>query len=136
MQSNRWLSANSTTANSTTASSSRASSIHEDQQQFFASKEECHLKTNKAFDDWENVLKGLTKPAQIHDETLKSAKLFTQVDSLSNSTTLSMEKTSKLLDRLLDRKLGILAATKDFNDIQASLDVNPIARKHWINQEH
>ncbi|KAI8647618.1 hypothetical protein BD408DRAFT_427619 [Parasitella parasitica] len=132
MQNSRYLS-----ANTTNASSSRASSIHEDQQQFFASKEECRLKTNKAFDDWENVLKGLTKPSQTHDETLKIAKLFTQVDSLSKNTTLSMEKTSKTLDRLLDKKLSILAAVKDFNDIQASLDINAISRKHWfISQEY
>ncbi|OAD06922.1 hypothetical protein MUCCIDRAFT_107519 [Mucor lusitanicus CBS 277.49] len=103
MQNNRWL--------PTGASSSRASSIHEDQQQFFASKEECHLKTSKTLDDWEYV------------------------DSLSKNTRNSIEKTSKTLDRLLDKKLSILAAVKDFNDIQSSLDVGAIARKHWISQE-
>ncbi|KAF1797957.1 hypothetical protein V8B55DRAFT_1452174 [Mucor lusitanicus] len=127
MQNNRWL--------PTGASSSRASSIHEDQQQFFASKEECHLKTSKTLDDWEYVIKALSKTSQIHDDTLKTAKLFTQVDSLSKNTRNSIEKTSKTLDRLLDKKLSILAAVKDFNDIQSSLDVGAIARKHWISQE-
>ncbi|GAN01628.1 hypothetical protein MAM1_0010d01062 [Mucor ambiguus] len=127
MQKNRWL--------STGVSSSRASSIHEDQQQFFASREECHLKTSKTLDDWECVIKALSKTSQVHDDTLKTAKLFTQVDSLSKNTKNSIEKTSKTLDRLLDKKLGILAAVKDFNDIQSSLDVTTFARKHWISQE-
>ncbi|KAL9548210.1 hypothetical protein MBANPS3_005791 [Mucor bainieri] len=127
MQNNRWL--------PTGVSSSRASSIHEDQQQFFASKEECHLKTSKTLDDWESVIKALSKTSQVHDDTLKTAKLFTQVDSLSKNTKNSIEKTSKTLDRLLDKKLSILAAVKDFNDIQSSLDVTTVARKHWISQE-
>lgn len=96
MQNNRWLSTG-------TSSSSRTSSIHEDQQQFFASKEECHLRTNKTFDDWEYVIKALSKTSQVHDDTLKTAKLFTQVDSLSKNTKNSIEKTSKTLDQLLDK---------------------------------
>jgi predicted ABC-type exoprotein transport system permease subunit len=97
MQNNRWLS---TTG---TSSSSRTSSIHEDQQQFFASKEECHLKSIKTFDDWEYVIKSLSKTSLVHDDTLKTAKLFTQVDSLSKNTKNSIEKTSKTLDQLLDK---------------------------------
>ncbi|KAI7902703.1 uncharacterized protein BX663DRAFT_510198 [Cokeromyces recurvatus] len=101
------------------------------QEQLSASKEECHLKTENAFDDWKQTLKAVS--FQSHKETRKTAKLFTQVDSLSKNTRNSIEKTSQILDELLEKKLTILAAIKDLNDIQDSLDINSIVKNHWCH---
>lgn len=65
-------------------------------------KQDCHLKAEKVYDDWEQCLKTLVSNS-IHEETQKTAKLFTRVDSLSNTTKLSLEKTEKVLDQLLDK---------------------------------
>lgn len=85
MQSNRWVSSQ--------------------QQDFFASKQDCHIKTEKVFEDWDQCLKSLisSKNLEVHEETQKSAKLFTQVDSMSRNTKLSLEKTENMLDKLLDK---------------------------------
>lgn len=62
----------------------------------------CHLKAEKVYDDWEECLKALVSN-NIHEETQKTAKVFTQVDSLSNTTKLSLEKTENILDQLLNK---------------------------------
>lgn len=103
------------------------------QQDFFASKQDCHVKTEKVFEDWDQCLKSLTtsKNLDVHEETQKSAKLFTQVDSISRNTKLALEKTEDILDKLLDKKLGILGSTKSFNEVQSLLDLNPVVKAHW-----
>jgi uncharacterized protein YktB (UPF0637 family) len=72
---------------------------------FFASKQDCHSKAEKVFDDWETCLRTLmvNKSCDVHEETLKTAKLFAQVDSLSKNTQHSLERTGKVLDQLLDK---------------------------------
>lgn len=72
---------------------------------FFASKQDCHAKTEKVYDDWETCLRTLmvNKSYDVHEETLKTAKLFAQVDSLSKNTQFSLERTGKVLDQLLDK---------------------------------
>lgn len=65
-------------------------------------QQDCHLKAEKVYEDWEHCLKSLVANS-VHDETLKTAKLFTQVDSLSKTTKSSLQKTEKVLDQLLDK---------------------------------
>ncbi|KAI9485633.1 MAG: hypothetical protein EXX96DRAFT_471844 [Benjaminiella poitrasii] len=98
-------------------------------EQLSASKDECHLNTEKAFDDWEQTLKAIS--FQNHEETQKIAKMFTQVDTLSKNIKNSIERTNQALDQLLDKKLSILASVKDLNDIQSLLDLNTIVKNHW-----
>lgn len=73
------------------------------QDTFFISKQDCHLKSEKVYEDWEQSLKSLLLNKNLHEETQKTAKLFTRVDSLSKTTKASLEKTSKVLDQLLDK---------------------------------
>jgi hypothetical protein len=75
------------------------------QNDFFASKQDCHFKTEKVYDDWDLCLKSLmsSKNLDVHEETQKTAKLFVQVDSLSKNTKSSLQKTGETLDKLLDK---------------------------------
>jgi hypothetical protein len=45
----------------------------------------------------------MIKFSEVHDVNQKSAKSFIQVDSLSKSTKASLEKSSKMLDKLLEK---------------------------------
>jgi hypothetical protein len=92
MQSHRWL-----PLSNSTATSSRASSIYEEN--FFTSKQDCHSKSEKVYDEWEQVIKAMIKV----EGTDQTAKMVTQVDSLSKNTKNALEKTSKTLDQLLDK---------------------------------
>lgn len=78
-------------------------SLMNQQDTFFISKQDCHLKSEKVYEDWEQSLKSLLLNKNLHEETQKTAKLFTRVDSLSKTTKASLEKTSKVLDQLLDK---------------------------------
>lgn len=69
---------------------------------FFISKQDCHLKADKVYEDWEQSLKSLLLNKNLHEETQKTAKLFTRLDSLSKTTKSSLEKTQKAFDQLLD----------------------------------
>ncbi|KAI8881918.1 hypothetical protein K501DRAFT_187937 [Backusella circina FSU 941] len=78
-----------------------SSSMNEDN--FLTAKEECHSKTESAIDEWGESLKNMIKFSEIHDMTQKNAKSFTQVDSLLKNTKSSLEKSSKMLDKLLEK---------------------------------
>jgi hypothetical protein len=91
MQSHRWLSL------PNTATSSRSSSIYEEN--FFASKQDCHLKSEKVYDEWEQVIRAMIRV----EGTDQTAKMYTQIDSLSKNTKNALENTSKTLDLLLDK---------------------------------
>lgn len=73
------------------------------QDTFFISKQDCHLKAEKVYDDWEQSLKSLLSSKTLHEETQKTAKLFTRVDTLSKTTNACLEKTLNILDQLLDK---------------------------------
>lgn len=65
------------------------------------SKEECHLKSDKVFSDYEYILKSLLDGEE--DNIQKTMKLFTQIDSISKSTESSIEKSTQMLDQVLDK---------------------------------
>ncbi|KAF7730203.1 hypothetical protein EC973_002811 [Apophysomyces ossiformis] len=44
----------------------------------------------------------------------------------------ALHRTSDLLDQLLDKKLSILATMKTLSDIQSSLDIDQLAKQHWL----
>lgn len=93
MQSHHWL----PLSNSITTSS-RSSSIYEEN--FFASKEDCHLRSEKVYDEWEQVINSMLK---IEGADQQTAKMFTQADSVSKNTKSALQKTSEALDQLLDK---------------------------------
>ncbi|KAI8386809.1 hypothetical protein BD560DRAFT_363221 [Blakeslea trispora] len=64
-------------------------------------KEECRAKTEKVYDDWEQLIKASLKTNEIHEQTLKTAKMFTQVDLYQKTTQHRLEKAYQSLTQLL-----------------------------------
>ncbi|KAI8993430.1 hypothetical protein BDB01DRAFT_847312 [Pilobolus umbonatus] len=85
---------------------------------YYPSKEECHTKTEEAYDNWSDSLKTLLKITDSKEDTHKTAKMFVQADSLYRSTRTSMEKTKKVLEQLVDKRNDILSIMEIFKDIQ------------------
>ncbi|OBZ88419.1 hypothetical protein A0J61_03526 [Choanephora cucurbitarum] len=65
------------------------------------SKEECRAKTEKVYDDWEQLIKASIKASEIHEQTLKTASMFTRVDLYQKSTEHRLEKAYKSLIQLV-----------------------------------
>ncbi|KAI9028986.1 hypothetical protein CLU79DRAFT_696713 [Phycomyces nitens] len=87
----------------------------------FASKEKCHLKTEKTLEAWGDCIKMMLKYSTTHDEMQKTAKAFVQADTHAKNTRQSLNKASKTLEMLLDKKRAILAATSTLEEIQQCL---------------
>ncbi|KAG2222328.1 hypothetical protein INT45_001591, partial [Circinella minor] len=103
------------------SNASRNSNYEENQ--FAASKEECHARAELTIDYWSECLKMMLKYTDPTDEFNKTIKRTVQADSHVKNTKQALEKTSNALDQLLERKQDMLATTKTFEEIQELLDL-------------
>ncbi|KAL0088321.1 hypothetical protein J3Q64DRAFT_1695876 [Phycomyces blakesleeanus] len=83
----------------------------------FASKEKCHIKAEKTLEAWGDCIKMMLKYSNTHDEMQKTARAFVQADTHAKNTRQSLNKASKTLELLLDKKREILATTGTLKDI-------------------
>ncbi|KAI8971838.1 hypothetical protein BDF20DRAFT_838118 [Mycotypha africana] len=92
------------------------------------SKEHCHTKIGKLYDDVEILLKPMS---ETHDTTMRTAKAFTQVDAISNNTETLLSKMNKAINQLSDEKWNMTTTLDTLKDIERSLDIDTIAKTHW-----
>ncbi|KAI8343921.1 hypothetical protein BC941DRAFT_507528 [Chlamydoabsidia padenii] len=93
-------------------------------------KDECHYQADNTMDDWATCLKGLQVAS--HEETMKTAKQFLQVDTHAKLTYQNLEKTQKTLDLLLDQKLTLLSAVSTLTEIETNLGLERLAKSYWL----
>ncbi|CAO3609785.1 unnamed protein product [Cunninghamella echinulata] len=93
-------------------------------------KDECHTQADITLDDWSSCLKDIYSNS--HEETIKTAKLFTQVDSYSKHTLQTLEKTTKVLDQLLDQEIALLSTVSTLTEIQSNLGLEQLVKSHWL----
>ncbi|KAI9267901.1 hypothetical protein BDA99DRAFT_558107 [Phascolomyces articulosus] len=109
---------------------------HYEENQFAASKEDCHARAERTVDDWSECLKMMLKYSDPMDEFNKTIKRTVQADTHAKNTKQALEKTCQALDQLLERKQEILATTKTLEEIQELLDLNQVVNKHWIKNNN
>ncbi|KAI9488330.1 hypothetical protein BDB00DRAFT_57522 [Zychaea mexicana] len=115
------------------SNTSRNSNYEENR--FAASKEECHARAERTVDEWSECLKMMLRYSDPSDEFNKTIKRFVQTDSHAKNTRQALEKTSKALDQLLEKKQDILATTKIFEEIQDLLELKQVVRENWAKQQ-
>ncbi|KAI9491287.1 hypothetical protein BDB00DRAFT_740485, partial [Zychaea mexicana] len=96
---------------------------------FAASKEECHARAERTVDEWSECLKVLLVQSFFQKTGIPTLKRFVQADSHAKNTRQALEKTSKALDQLLEKKHDILATTKTFEEIQDLLELKQVVRE-------
>ncbi|KAI8147307.1 hypothetical protein BJV82DRAFT_664553 [Fennellomyces sp. T-0311] len=109
------------------SNASRGSNYEENQ--FAASKEECHARAERTVDEWSECLKMMLKYSDPSDEFNKTIKRFVQSDVHAKNTRQALERTSKALDQLLEKKQDILATTTTLEEIQETLDFSTMVRE-------
>ncbi|KAI8064357.1 hypothetical protein BC940DRAFT_335401 [Gongronella butleri] len=93
-------------------------------------KEDTQRQIAVTLDDWAACLKAVQQSS--HDDTVKTAKLFTQVDSHAKHTQQALDKTSKVLDGLLDKQMAMNATVSTLTEIQTNLGLEQLAKAHWL----
>ncbi|CAO3592687.1 unnamed protein product [Absidia cylindrospora] len=85
-------------------------------------------------DEWTACLKGLQSTS--HEQTLKTAKQFIQVDTHAKRTYQALEKTSRTLDFLLNQKMDMLSTVSTLTEIQTNLGLEQLAKYHLTKSSH
>ncbi|CAO3623509.1 unnamed protein product [Cunninghamella blakesleeana] len=93
-------------------------------------KDECHSQADNTLDDWSSCLKDTYSNS--HEETMKTAKLFTQVDTYSKHTLQTLEKTNKTLDQLFNQQIPLLSTVSTLTEIQSNLGLEQLVKSHWL----
>ncbi|ORX62333.1 hypothetical protein DM01DRAFT_1403994 [Hesseltinella vesiculosa] len=94
------------------------------------SKDECQRQATTTLDNWRTCLKLMQQSS--HDETIKTAKQFTHVDAHAKHTIQALEKTSKIVDSLLDKRMAMNATVSTLTEIQSNLGLEQLAKAHWL----
>ncbi|KAG1057249.1 hypothetical protein G6F43_000911 [Rhizopus delemar] len=96
---------------------------------FQATKQECHSRVDKAYEDWSHVLKQTVKTAVCHEDMEGTIRSFVYVDTLSKNTKASLERANKALDLLLETKSDLSTHFKMLDEIQQMLDTEHIMKE-------
>lgn len=65
------------------------------------SKGECHSKVDGVFNDYETALKSISNNKA--EDIQRTIKQFIQIDSLSTNTENNIQKSTQILDQVLDK---------------------------------
>lgn len=68
-----------------------------------ASMKECHSRTEKAYEDWGHVLRQTVRMSACHEDLDATIRTFVQVDTLAKNTKLSLERSNKAMDLILEK---------------------------------
>lgn len=79
-----------------------------------------------AIEQLSNCYKGSIRRSEVTEETMRSAKAFTQVDQYLKNTRLCLDKMENTVDKLLKTNDGIAKDLTALNDIQRSLDIEEL----------
>ncbi|CEI94542.1 hypothetical protein RMCBS344292_08751 [Rhizopus microsporus] len=95
---------------------------------YFSTKQDCHYKTAKAFEEWSHVLRQTIRMSTCYDELETTTKSFTSVDILAKTTRNHLERTEKALKLLSDKQSDLLFISQEFDDIDNLLNVEQIIK--------
>ncbi|CAO3689760.1 unnamed protein product [Umbelopsis ramanniana] len=73
-----------------------------------------------------NCIRASIRRSDVAEETLKSAKAFTQVDQYLKNTQTCLDKMDQTLEKLLQVNVGIAKELRALDDINASLAIDKL----------